>query len=213
MRHIFTLIKFSFAAFAAVTVTAYTQNIAAQGLQVNEQEVRQWNDFAKNLYALHERQIKGRKVKQQERVGGYHEMPDFYREVSFFDSASERMLSRVQWEKAQPDTLHQIEVFVYDGGGRLVRDYIARYLPVHRNAPRQTLINLHHYGKGTHGFRQFDASGNRILEQCRGDDKLLIELNEDEIEQLEANPARADATYKKCFGDLPKTASAYLIPR
>ena len=58
------------------------------------------------------------------------------------------------------------------------------YLPVFRNAPFQTLINLHHYEGKLDVFRQFDASGTRIYEQCKGrflGGEVDISLEEDRI--------------------------------
>lgn len=203
---------------AGLTTATTAQADELKAVAVDEKQVAQWNGFADKLYQFHQRQLQGRETKRAERLGGYHELPNFYREVSFYDAKTEQLLSRVQWESQQPEVIHQIEVFVYDNQGRVVRDYLARYLPVYRNAPRQTLINLHHYDKDVHGFRQFDASDNRIYEKCsarRSGTKVLIELNEDEIERAEANNGELtkSGTYRRCFGNLQKTAGIYLAPQ
>jgi hypothetical protein len=120
-------------------------------VQVDEQRVRQWNAFADSLYRLHTQQTQGRQIRETEQIGGYARLEGFYREVSYFDADSGRLLSRIQWERANPERIHTIEVFVYDDRGRLARDYMAWYLPHFRNAPRETAINLHHYDGELHG--------------------------------------------------------------
>ncbi len=186
-------------------------------VQVNEDEVRRWNDFADGLYRLHRQQLAGRNVREAEQVGGYAGLPEFYREVSYYDADTSRLLSRIQWERANPERIHTIEVYVYDARGQLTRDYMAWYLPHYRNAPRQTTINLHHYDGRLHGWRQFDASGNRIYEKCSRtpDEKPLFDLSgEDRIAHAEDNPRSIvhSGEYRRCFGNLPKTAGVFLQP-
>ncbi len=186
-------------------------------VQVDDQSVRQWNTFADSLYRLHQRQIAGRKIREAEQIGGYARLEGFYREVSYHDADTGRLLSRIQWERANPERIHTIEVYVYDDQGRVARDYMAWYLPHYRNAPRQTTINLHHYDGGLHGWRQFDASDNRIYERCsrQPGDKVLIELRgEDRIGHAEENPRIVNSReYQRCFGGLQKTAGRYLMPQ
>lgn len=186
-------------------------------VQVDDQSVRQWNTFADSLYRLHQRQIAGRKIREAEQIGGYARLEGFYREVSYHDADTGRLLSRIQWERANPERIHTIEVYVYDDQGRVARDYMAWYLPHYRNAPRQTTINLHHYDGGLHGWRQFDASDNRIYEKCTrlADEKVLVEINgEDRIGHAEDNPRSVvhSGEYRRCFGGLPRTAGAFLQP-
>lgn len=186
-------------------------------VQVDDQRVRQWNAFADSLYRLHKQQTEGRQIREAEQIGGYARLEGFYREVSYFDAASGRLLSRIQWERENPERIHTIEVFVYDDQGRVARDYMAWYLPHFRNAPRQTTINLHHYDGELHGWRQFDASDNRIYERCsrQPGDKVLIELRgEDRIGHAEENPRIVNSReYRRCFGGLQKTAGRYLMPQ
>lgn len=208
------IIAFIAAALVAATAVAKESNTSAQ---VNEEEVRRWNAFADGLYRLHRQQLGGRNVREVEQVGGYAGLPEFYREVSYYDADTGRLLSRIQWERAHAERIHSIEVYVYGNDGRLARDYLAWYLPDARNAPRQTAVNLHHYAGDLHGWRQFDASGNRIYEKCSRtpDEKPLFDLSgEDHIAHAEGNPRSVvySGEYRRCFGNLPKTAGVFLRP-
>lgn len=188
-----------------------------RSVQVNDEQVKQLNTFVDRLHRLHQQRLQGRKIREAEQFGGYARLPEFYREVSYFDADSGRLLSRIQWEHANPDRIHSIEVYVYDDQGRLVRDYMAWYLPHYRNAPRQTAVNLHHYEGDLHGWRQFDGVGVRTYEKCTRapGEKLVFELAEERIEQAEETPGSVAHTrdYKRCFGDLQKTAGRYLTPQ
>lgn len=206
-----------FVAALLVTVVAAAKEDSTS-VQVNEEEVRRWNAFADDLYRLHRQQLAGRKLHETELVGGYAGLPEFYREVSYYDADTGRLLSRIQWERAHAERIHTIEVYVYDDRGRLARDYMAWYLPDARNAPRQTAVNLHHYAGDLHGWRQFDASDNRIYEKCTRlvDEKVLIELyGEDRIGHAEDNPRGVvhSEEYRRCFGGLQKTAGKFLRPQ
>jgi hypothetical protein len=204
-----------------LTTTVMAAPIAPESsrtMSVNEAQVRQWNDFAERLHHLHRRQLEGRTIRETERTGGYARHPDFYREVEYIDADSGRLLSRIQWERDNPDRFHAIEVYVYGKNGRLERDYMAWFLPQYRNAPRQTTINLYQYSESFTGWRQFDASGRRIYEKCSraADKKVLIELaDEDRIAEAEDQPdgIAHSAEYQRCFGELPKVAGRYLIPQ
>lgn len=187
----------------------------AQSLGVDHQQVAQWNRFADALIAMHRQRLAEGGVDQTEKAGGYANYPNFYREVSYFDSATGGLVSRIKWERDNPDRVHSVEVFEYDDDNRLVRDYVAVYLPEHRNAPIQTLVNLHHHDDGLHAFRQFDASGARIYEQCKGQyfgEPVMVSLDEDELPiHTGAVPADVgDALYASCFDALPTSADAYL---
>ncbi len=205
------------AAVAAVAMAPVGARESTRPVQVNEQKVQQWNVFTDNLYRLHQRQIEGRKIREAERLGSYAGLPDFYREVSYHDADNGRLLSRIQWERKNPDRIHGIEVYIYDAAGRVARDYMAWYLPHYRNAPRQTAVNLHNYADGRHGWRQFDGSGVRTYEKCTRlpDEKLVFELAEERIEQAEETPGSVAHTqdYKRCFGGLEKTAGEFLQPQ
>ena len=186
---------------------------------VETDQVTVWNRFADRLMALHRKQLVAHKVRETEEFGGYANMPRFYREVSYYDSHSGRLLSRIQWETENPDRVHGIEVNIYDAKGRLARDYMAWYLPKFRNAPRATTINLYHYGRGARGWRQFDASGNRIYERCNAWDgskvgDKLLELDEDSLADAlsDKKGIMASELYSRCFGDLAASAGPYLNP-
>lgn len=186
---------------------------------VETDQVTVWNRFADRLMALHRRQLAGRKIRETEEFGGYANMPRFYREVSYFDSDTGRLLSRIQWETDNPERVHSVEVSVYDAKGRLARDYMAWYLPKFRNAPRATTINLYYYGRGVRGWRQFDASDNRIYERCNGwdGDKVgdtLLELDEDALANAlsDRKGVMTGELYARCFGDLRPSAGPYLNP-
>lgn len=205
------------AAIAAVVMVPVGARENTSSAQVDDRKVRQWNAFADNLYRLHQQQIEGRKIRETEQFGGYARLPKFYREVSYFDADSGRLLSRIQWEHENPERIHGIEVYVYDDQGRVIRDYMAWYLPHYRNAPRQTTINLHSYADDWHGWRQFDGSGVRTYEKCTRlpGEKLVFELAEERIEQAEETSGSVAHTrdYKRCFGGLQKTAGRYLTPQ
>ena len=141
-------------------------------------------------------------------------MPEFYRQVSHIDGKSGRLLSRAKWERKHPDRLHVIELFFYDKEGRILRDYSAAFLPRHHNAPYQTLINLHSYNGKLVAMRQFDASGARIFEHCRGtwfDIPVTIVIDE----PLFATPDEVleSEEYIACFGFIPARLGKYLYPK
>ncbi len=182
-------------------------------------QVASWNRFVDKLYALHQRLIVAAgKVRQSERVGGYHRLPGFYREVSYYAESDGRLLGVIRWERAQPKRIHSIDVNVYDDRGRVIRDYSATYLPEGRNSPYQTLVNLHHYTAELHAFRQFDASGNRLYEDCKGTSAgkpVAIGLD---IFALVRDEGKRDGVvespvYKECFGNLATSAGEYLNPQ
>ena len=162
---------------------------------------------------MHRHLIRAHRTRTVEAVGGYANMPAFYREESYFDAETGRLLSRVQWERERPANLHAIEIYFYDEAGRVRRDYSATFLPVHRNAPIQTLVNLHHHDKDLHSFRQFDASGDRIYEQCRGvhfDEKVDLSIP-DPLVGTPRSVLESEA-YVACFGFLPASADDALDP-
>jgi len=223
-----------FAGVGMLLCTGASAQITVETLSPDELQIRQWNAFVDKLYVLHQSQIAGQEVTEESRIGGYHRQPEFFEEVKFSDKASGRLLSKVQWElDSDPgllqwisslwsdphaprsrDTVHSIEVYVYDDQGRVVRDYSATYLPDFRNAPIQTLVALHGYSDGLHAFRNFDASGVLIFEVCRGElngEKVDIGMDEDSI-----NAARRSAdsimhteAYKACFDTVPVNSGTY----
>jgi hypothetical protein len=205
-------------------IVALTPPAAAQTLgrlTVDHAQVKTWNEFAAALYVLHQHQLENRAITTAARTGGYAAGalggPDFYREVKYYDAQTGRLLSRIQWERKRPSRIHVIEVFVHGKDGRVVRDYLAAYLPRFRNAPVQTLINFHGYGQGLHSFRQFDASGRRIYEQCRGKyfgEDVFLSLDDPDSLRAADNPELFESpVYLACFENLPLRAGSYLDPR
>jgi hypothetical protein len=188
----------------------------APGVSFDAVHVNTWNRFTESVYRLHQHLVKRGKTRTQSEGGGYggaDPRPDYYRQVEYYDAQTGQLLSRIRWEKANPNHIHVIEVYIYDDNGRLVRDYSSSYLPDHRNAPVQTLINFHAYQQDLHGFRQFDASGARVYEQCQG--KLAgksIFLSLEEWEIPSESEQSVDRVYQRCFKGLPLSAGNFLDP-
>lgn len=202
--------------FVVLLASGSAQSIAAirsEAMQNDLEHINSWNEFADAVYKLHQAQIKNKPYRTTSTRGGYPDNPDFYIETRYFDSKSGRLLSRVQRESRNPERVHVVEVFIHNQQGKVVRDYLAAYLPQFRNAPIQTLINFHSYKSGLHAFRQFDASGARIYEQCRGrldDEDVFLSLEEHEFDQGE--PVLSTREYQRCFDTIPKVAGRYLKP-
>lgn len=186
-------------------------------LKEDKQQVETWNKFADSLYALHKFLVSQHEIRTETSQGGYAGQPDIYTETRYYDKQSKHLLSRIQRMNDNPELIELIEINIYGKNDKIIRDYLAAYLPYNRNAPIQTLINLHGYHGGLHGFRQFDASGERIYEQCSGrfkDKAIMISLEEYEFGQ---GAYRDDETldseaYKSCFAGIPTKVTAYLNP-
>jgi tetratricopeptide (TPR) repeat protein len=167
---------------------------------------------------LHNKQIQNRTIRTETEIGGYATHPQYYEETRYYDEKSGLLLSRIQRERNESAAIHLIEVNVYDAKDVLQRDYLAVYLPVFRNAPIQTLINLHTYNKGLHAFRQFDASGDYIYEQCQGKYQgkdVLLSLDEDQFSPGAGQKKSVvrSKLYKMCFNDLPKVIDNAIMLR
>ncbi|MGD8925210.1 MAG: tetratricopeptide repeat protein [Thioalkalispiraceae bacterium] len=177
------------------------------------EHIQRWNGFADAVYQLHESQISKTSYTTETRKGGYPMNPDYFIETKYFDIQSGQLISRVSRESKNPEKIHVVEVFIRDKQGRVIRDYLAAYLPVYRNAPIQTLINFHSYQEKLHAFRQFDASGARIYEQCKGTldgEDVFLSLEEHEFEPGEAILSTRE--YKRCFANIPKVVGRYQQP-
>jgi hypothetical protein len=151
-----------------------------------------WIRFADRLEELCLRQREAAEVREVTRLGGYHRWPEFYREVSYYERATGRLLCLIQREREHPERLHAVKVYLYDREGRVVRDYSATYLPWTRTRPALTLISLHRHAPALHAWRTFDASGNRVFEACEGslgDGPVAIRVDY-------ADPAGMSATAK-----------------
>lgn len=181
------------------------------------QHINRWNHFFNSLLELHKQYISSHDIEKKESLGGYVNQPNFYREVSYYDKKSQRLLSKIQWEQKNPQQAHLVEIYIYDDQGRVDRDYLAVYLPGSRNAPIQTLINLHQYADDLHSYRQFDASGNRIYEHCERGKKnhnILIALEDDDIAMARRGLDNGvdKKIYQQCFEGIEETAINYLQP-
>lgn len=204
---------------AATALLLATHSVLATSAQmkqmeVDDDQVTSWNRFAAKVYDLHLRQIAGREVRQAEMTGEYNGAAArgyAYKETSYYDARTGLLLSRVRVDRDRPKVLHFVEVFIHDPQGRVIRDFASIYLPMAQNAPIRTLINVHQYNNGLHAYRQFDASGNRIYEQCKGRHAgTQIEIS---LEQQEIGPhTTASEAYQSCFAGAQETVGVYLVP-
>jgi len=171
---------------------------AAGSLRADTLQVGEWNRFVDRLLAAHNSFLGSHQIRTQEEIGGYAGQPEFYREVSYFDSRTDRLLSRIRWEMERPDAIHVIEILFYDEKGRVERDYSAAYLPKYRNAPYQTLVNLHRYTGALHAFRQVAHGSPRTgsFRVIRADNKKYFH---DFFPGSKLNKRRADPAQQKRF--------------
>lgn len=191
---------------------------SGESIKVDSHHVNSWNEFSDKVYELHQQQIAGKNIETTETQGGYLSDPDFYREVTYTDKSTGRVLSIIQWEKDNPDNVHSIEVFVYNDAGKVVRDYSAAYLPDARHAPVQTLINLHNYNGGLHAFRQFDVSKDVIYEYCKGEyqgKKHELRLFEEDLvaADYDSRQLLKSPVYKACFTGLQADIGKFIEPQ
>lgn len=191
----------------------------ADRLREDKEHVSSWNHFADACLDAHNKIIQTHDdLVKKEKLGGYYNKPEFYREVTYTDKKTGLVKSRVQWETENPDNVHVMELFYHDDKGRVERDYTVAFLPVFRNAPTQTLVALHNYNGDLHSFRSFDASGTTVFERCEGTFKgedVDISYEDYEIETLRLRPNKGEMAtplYQACFGDLPLKADKYLLP-
>lgn len=180
-----------------------------------DEQLRVWNGFVEKLRAVHMQRVAENEVVEAESLGGYQLYPEFYREVNYTDKKTGKVLSQVQWERAHPDRIHNIELYFYDAQGRRVRDYSAMYLPWARNSPIQTLISFYGYQPTLTAFRKFDASGRRVYEDCEGTFQgkaVDIELDEFDMAR-EFEGVMRSAVYRQCFAALPTAPGKFLTPQ
>lgn len=179
-----------------------------------------WTKFAQALEALHKQRITSLDYVTEEKAGGYGGIradPEFYREVKFNDRKSGRLLALVQREIQPPNSLHVIEIYIYDDQGRVLREYLATYLPNRREIPYQTLVTRYAYEGKLQAYRQFDASDDFLFEYCAGElEGKKVRIAWDDLDMPDnVNEITDDFTrkaYQICFQSLPKTAGAYLDP-
>lgn len=195
-----------------------TGMVYAEKLKSDNLHTRTWNKFASDVLLLHKQLAKGKSLIKKTKTGGYFGNPDFYNEETYTDKKTGKLLSRIQWERENPENLHSIELFIRDKKGRVIRDYMAAYLPKYRNAPTQTLLSLYGYNGKLKAYRTFDASGDRLTERCEGHYKgkeVDLLLDEDEIiHALHGESDRMEQPdYKACFRGIPEKAGKYLTPQ
>ena len=186
---------------------ALNSQTAMADMQSNDKMVNKWNQFVNDLLTL-THQLRARSPHTEtKRTGGYSNLPAFYQETKYTNNDNNTVTSIVQMETTNPDAIHSIEVFLYDNKDRVIQDFSGSYLTTHRNAPIQTLITLHYYNLGLHGFRVFDASHERIYEVCRGQlngKKVNIDIDDDYGELSAALEDKkgimSTKEYLACFG-------------
>ena len=215
--------------FVLILLTALLAGCATSDNIVNEsqedrlkmrddkQHVFMWKLFVDNTLALHKKLIKLEPYKVTKTLGGYANNKNYYVQEEYKSVKTGKVISVLQWEKTNPNVLHSIEVFVRDKQGRVIRDFTAAYLPYHYNAPVQTLLSLHYYNDNLHGFRSFDASGDKLLERCSGNYQgtpYEFSLDEDDMYSafLKGNPIE-EKMYDRCLGKLQNNAGKYLRPQ
>ncbi len=191
--------------------------LASSSVKEDSKHVNRWNTFADELYQLHQFHLQKISARTEKEMGGYPGNKNFFEETRYYHPESGVLLSRIQREVANSHNIHLIEVFVYDDDNHIKVDYLAAFLPRFRNAPIQTLINVHRYNDLLHSFRQFDASGALINEQCEGrilNKNFFITLDEDEIINRDTDMTDENEKnyYHRCFEFLPKQAGRYLRP-
>ncbi len=195
------------------------------GVRENTTQVKTWNKFADDLLTVRthlQKKYTTHSTKTSADYGGSFSQGMGYTETSHFNKGNGHILTRVRHQRITPGDsrnghINYVEIYIYDKSGRLVRDYLAAYLPGYRNAPIQTLINFHKNVDDLNAFRQFDASGRRIYEQCTGEffnETVDISLEDYEIPNHagELTDTFVREAYRACFDGLPVSASSYLNP-
>ena len=198
-----------------VTIFPPSTVFAAEPMKNDNQHIRVWNKFVADTLNLHQKLTAAKNLQVKTRIGSYANVKNFYIEHQYFNKG--KLVSQVQWEKDNPDTLHTIEVYVHDHKGRVIRDFLAAYLPFYHNAPTQTLASFHHYNGQLHAFRSFDASGDMVLERCTGKDMkgqaVNLLLDEDDLLN-DPDELIGSKEYKDCFAGLKQQElGKYIIPQ
>lgn len=203
--------------FAGASLSINSVVADDSSMKEDNQHIRKWNGFANDVLKLHQQLIKKHPHVIKKSIGGYAGNKEYYIQEQYYSKKTGKLMSQLQWEKANPDVLHTIEVYIHDEQGRVVRDFMAAYLPGYRNAPVQTLISFHQYSGKLHGFRTFDASGDRIVERCQGVHQgkpFEFLLDEDELYSAEMNGNPVDAEiYALCVGELETKLGKYIQPQ
>ena len=170
-------------------------------------------DFHRSLYALHEQQISGRKIRTKEEKASYEGAAAAgyrYVETSYYDADTGVLLSRIRRDAARSEYVHIAEVYLYENG-KLVRDFGSITLPWSPLQPVRTFINFHHYPGTLHSVRQYDYSGEVSYESCKGDlNGKPIRLSLDSLDIDKATKAMPE--YKACFDAMNTDWAQYTQP-
>ena len=179
----------------------------------NLSQVQRLNVFANELLQIHRYRMDTRNIRKTERIGGYVDDPEHFKDIAYYDAATDRLLTRIRWENKLDGLPEMIEVYFYDKQGALRVDYLAIFLPGHRNAPFSALINVHRRGRSLTAFRQFDVFGDILFERCRGErDGKNVDLSLNEMDIPPSTDSVPETLYRACFGQLPKSAGQYVRP-
>lgn len=175
-----------------------------------------WADFRDDVIALHEKSIKDRPVRVEEGPEtpfvGEAAKGFTYKDFRYYDQATGRLIGYVRRSAGWLTRYYEVEVYIYDDKGRVIRDYAVITLPWQLEHPARTFINLHDYPGELHVFRQFDASGDFFYESCTG--KLDGKKVNMQHESIEVGPyLRATPLYQACFARLPMKPGPYLKPQ
>ena len=203
----------AFPAIAAVSEETTGSDDDQGFVKESDRIVAQWNRFAERLDAVHRFRLSKHPTTTRMRIGGFHGLPKYYREIEFRSVKTNLLLSRIQKKLAPPNEVISMEVFFYDKRGRLSADYLVNYLLDHRNAPIQALVNIYEYDNDLSAFRQFDASGNRTFERCWGSQlSTQVDLWLDESIIPPSPNLVHPEIYASCFSFLPEHGGRYLNP-
>jgi tetratricopeptide (TPR) repeat protein len=192
---------------------AQDDQVVIQSVRGKAPHIRRLNGFVDELLRVHRHRLQTRATRKSERVGGYANDPHHFRDIEYFDAGSGQLLSRIRRENKPSGLPEMIEVYFYDGQGKVRVDYLAIFLPGHRNAPFSALVNVHDWGEGLTAWRQFDLFGEVLFERCQGThrgEKVDLWLDETRIP-----PPRnevSEAVYLACFGLLPEDAGEFMHP-
>lgn len=171
-------------------------------------------EFHRAVYALHEQQIAKHKIRTEETTGNYKGLAAegySYRLTSYFDAETGRLLSRVQRDLERPQTIHSVEINIYDEKGRVVRDFLTVAMPWEPEHPASAYINLHQYNGGLHSWRQFELTGEVNYEFCEGElngKRVRISLYWDDIDKN----VTSTPEYKACFDGMRNDCQQYIKP-
>ena len=187
-------------------ISLFSQVTVAELQPVNDIP-RKLNKFVDDIYKISKELTSKTPHTEKWRTGGYSNEPNFYDEIAYYNQETGKLTSIIQWERANPEAIHTIDVKLRDKQGRVRKDFSASYLTKHRNAPMQALITLHYYNKDLHGFRVFDTNLTRVYDVCRGTlngKKVNIDLDDNYGELSEALENKkgimSSKAYLACFG-------------